>query len=421
MDREMGMTFMCNQQKVLVLNAGSSSIKYRLYLMPSSRIMAQGSVERIHEEASIVRHKEFVDGMSESHEERCSVSDHKDALHRIMNLLGNPDLGVLHDLKEIGAVGHRVVHGGERFTGSILVDDQVIKTIEAHAILAPLHNPANLAGIKAAWEVLPHALQVAAFDTAFHHTLPEYAYRYALPEELYRQHGLRRYGFHGTSHRYVARRALKCLGSNREKTNLITAHLGNGCSMTAIREGHSVDTSMGFTPLEGLVMGTRCGDLDPAIPLFLINQLGMTAEEVDHILNKNSGLLALSGHSNDMREILQGEARCDARCKLALEIFTYRIKKYIGSYKAVLGQVHALIFTGGIGEHSSQVRAMICEGLDAIGMVLDDRLNRVESQSERDVSHKDSPTRIWVIPTDEESRIAVDTHEITMKWRRIEG
>jgi len=402
-------------RKILVINAGSSSIKYRLYLMPDSALLAKGSLERIGEEEAYIRHEEMADGRPCSRVEQLPIPDHKRGLNRIMDLLGDPSLGILHDLEEIYAVGHRVVHGGERFVESVAIDEEVMKAIESHSVLAPLHNPANLAGIRAAREVLPHACQVAAFDTAFHHTLPEYAYRYAVPEGIYEEHGLRRYGFHGTSHRYVAGRTVGLMETDPENTNLITAHLGNGCSVTAVRGGLSIDTSMGFTPLEGLVMGTRCGDLDPAIPLFMVSQLGMSSAEVDRALNKESGLLALSGRSNDMREILRGKDAGDRRCELALEVFAYRVKKYVGAYKAVLGQVHALVFTGGIGEHSSQVRAMICRGLEAIGMVLDDGLNLVDDGVDREVSREGSPTRIWVIPTNEEARIASDTYEITLQ------
>jgi len=412
---------MSDPRKILVINAGSSSIKYRLYLMPGSSLLAKGALERIGEEEASIHHEEFTDEKACSHTERLPIPNHKQGLKRIMDLLGDPSLGILHDLNEIFAVGHRVVHGGESFVESVLIDERVMKAIESHSVLAPLHNPANLSGIRASQEVLPDACQVAAFDTAFHHTLPEYAYRYAVPEGLYKKHGLRRYGFHGTSHRYVARRTVQHIGISKEDANLITAHLGNGCSVTAVRGGLSIDTSMGFTPLEGLVMGTRCGDVDPAVPLFMVSQLGMSPAEVDRVLNKESGLLALSGRSNDMREILKGKADGDRCCELALEVFSYRVKKYIGAYKAILGPLDALVFTGGIGEHSSQVRAMICRGLDAMGMVLDDRRNKLDNGLDREVSRDGSPTRIWVIPTNEEVRIAVDTYEVAHQWRRTEG
>ncbi len=389
--------------KVLVLNCGSSSIKYQVLAMPGGERLARGLVQRIGEAEGSVVH----DG-----ETRFSgpVPDHSRALELVIEALLD---GVVADLGEIGAVGHRVVHGGERFASTVRIDDAVVEAIRAHVDLAPLHNPPNLLGIEVARRLLPGAVQVAVFDTAFHQTMPERAWRYALPDDLYRKHKIRRYGFHGTSHRYVTLRAAALLGREPEQVNLVTCHLGNGSSVAAIEGGRSVDTSMGMTPLEGLVMGTRCGDLDPALPLHLQRVAGLSPDEVDHLLNKRSGLLGLSGLSNDMRELERAAAEGHAGARRALDAFVYRLKKYVGAYVAALGHLDALVFTGGIGENSVAVREGVCTGLEMMGISLDPEANRrAEPGAEVDVSDPSSWVRVFVIPTDEEKMIALDTYAV---------
>jgi len=319
---------------------------------------------------------------------------------------------VISSPKEIDAVGHRVVHGAEQFTESRRIDDDVIRAIEACVPLAPLHNPPNLTGIRAAMALMPDVPHVAVFDTAFHQTIQPHAFTYAIPFELYTKHRVRRYGFHGTSHRYVTEAATRMLGLAPDRTNLITCHLGNGCSVTAVEGGRSVDTSMGLTPLEGLVMGTRSGDIDPALVFHLIRTLSMTVDQVDALLNRKSGLLGVSGCSNDMREVTRAADEGNARARLALDIFCYRLKKYIGSYTAVLGRVDALVFTGGIGENVAHIRGRTCEGLGGLGYAMDPALNTAAARGQRDLATPGSPSRILVIPTDEEAMIARDTATI---------
>lgn len=330
----------------------------------------------------------------------------------------------LNDTSEIDAVGHRVVHGGEEFTGSVVITDEVIASIEHFADLAPLHNPPNLTGIRAAMHKLPNIPQVACFDTAFHATIPQVAYTYALPYELYKEFGIRRYGFHGTSHRYVARRAAQLVGKDKYEVNCITAHLGNGCSITAVREGRSVDTSMGLTPLEGLVMGTRSGDFDPAV-LFHLADRGYDVAALNKLCNKQSGLLGLSGESNDMRTLTEKAAAGNRRAQLAIDVFCYRIRKYIGMYAAVLGRVDAVVFTGGIGENAAEVRDAACSDLENLGIVLDsDRNSSTVGRREGPITTPGSRTQVLVIPTDEEAAIAADTYriasEMSMSQSRME-
>jgi acetate kinase len=383
--------------KVLVINAGSSSLKYQLIEMPESKVLSKGMVEKIGEKGS-------------------PVANHEEALRQVVKELLD---GVLADLKEIEYVGHRVVHGGEEFTGSVLVTDEVISSIRKNFDLAPLHNPANLAGIMAAGKLLPDVPQAACFDTAFHQTIPREAYLYALPYEFYEQYRVRRYGFHGTSHRYVARRVAELLGKDKHEVNVITIHLGNGCSITAVREGKSIDTSMGLTPLEGLVMGTRSGDIDPAIIFYLAGEAKMDLTQINATLNKKSGLLGISGISNDVRTLLEDAGKGEKRAKLALDIFSYRVKKYIGAYKAVLGRLDALAFTGGIGENAFVVREKILRNLEYIGVSLDtDKNLSIKGRKEGIISSDGSLTRVFVIPTDEEVRIAYDAYEIGIKFRR---
>jgi acetate kinase len=398
------------KMKVLVINTGSSSIKYQLYRMPEAEVLARGVLERIGEEQSTLTHRH--DG--ETQHIASKIKDHKDGLELISNTLVDKEIGVIDTISEIGAVGHRVVHGGEEFTGSVLIDDKVVGSIEKFSELAPLHNPPNLMGIRAAQHKLPHAKQVACFDTAFHSTIPEVAYTYALPYELYEKHRIRRYGFHGTSHRYVARRAAALMGKHKYGINAITCHLGNGCSITAVKEGRSVDTSMGFTPLEGLVMGTRSGDFDPAI-LFYLGEKGYDIESLNTLCNKKSGLLGISGLSNDMRNLEELVRKGDGRARIAIDIFCYRIRKYIGAYSAVLGKVDALVFTGGIGENSAFVRGQVSSGLTHLGIQLDSAANASTAGTEKDISGAESGVKVLVIPTNEEAAIAKDTYKLSVQ------
>jgi len=339
------------------------------------------------------------------------IANHEEGMEFIMGVLADKEKGVVSSIGEITGVGHRVVHGGEEFTKSALITEEVIKKTEEYIDLAPLHNPANLMGIKASKKILPDAVQVAAFDTAFHHTIPREAYLYAIPYQLYEKYGIRRYGFHGTSHRYVARRLLSTLNKNKEDLNIITCHLGNGCSITAVKKGESVDTSMGFTPLEGLVMGTRSGDIDPAITFYLIDK-GYSTTELNDLLNKKSGLLGISGISNDMRNLLQAKDRGDKKAKLAIDVFCYRLKKYIGSYMTVLGRTDAIIFTAGIGENVPYVRRKSLEGMEELGIEIDEKKNKEAKGIEAEINRESSKVKVWVIPTNEEIRIAFDTYEI---------
>ena len=394
--------------KVLVINAGSSSVKYHLYQMPEAEILARGFVEKIGEETSKLSH--FFHG--KTYTIPTKAEDVEKAMELILETLANKEVGVLQQFSEIGAVGHRVVHGGEEFTGSVIIDEKVIASIEKFADLAPLHNPPNLAGILAGQRKLPNAKQVACFDTAFHATIPKVAYMYALPYELYEKYGIRRYGFHGISHRYVARRAAAIMGRGKYDINAITCHLGNGCSVTAVKQGRSIDTSMGLTPLEGVPMGTRSGDLDPAI-LFYLADKGYDVKALKALCNKQSGLLGLSGISNDMRNLEEFAHKGDPRAKLAIDVFCYRIKKYIGAYAAVLDTVDAVVFTGGIGENSVFMREKICNAVTQIGVQLDYAANQTAIAKEAEINTKDSKVKVFVIPTNEQAAIANDTYELT--------
>jgi len=392
---------------VLVINAGSSSIKYRLYQMPAADVLAKGILEKIGEEESHLLHQ-YNDN---THNSPVEAADHEKGMALILATLIDKKVGVIDDISEIAAVGHRVVHGGEEFTGSEVINEEVIASIEKFAQLAPLHNPPNLAGIHAAQAILPAVTQVACFDTAFHATIPQVAYMYALPYEIYEDYHVRRYGFHGTSHRYVARRAAELLDKDKYDVNLITCHLGNGCSVTAVKNGRSVDTSMGFTPLEGLVMGTRSGDFDPAV-LFYLYEKGYDAKALNTLCNKKSGLLGISGASNDMRELVKCAKSGNARAQLAIDMFCYRVKKYIGSYAAVLGNLDAVVFTGGIGENATTVRSQICRHMDQIGIEIDATKNIATRATEAFVSAASSPVKVLVIPTNEEAAIARDTYKL---------
>ena len=391
--------------KILVLNSGSSSLKFKLYRMPGKEVLARGMIERIGEEESEV-HIYY-----DEHEvhEKGTLKSHQEALRRLESIL--PRLGILESFAELGAVGHRVVHGGEAFGAPVRIDREVRETIRRLIPLAPLHNPANLEGIEAFDALLPETPQVAVFDTAFHQSMPAEAYRYAVPEEWYAKYRVRRYGFHGTSHSYVSRQLARVMGKAPDELNCITLHLGNGASACAVRGGKSVETSMGLTPLEGLVMGTRSGDLDPAI-LFYMNKYGLrTLDDLDRELNKSSGLKGLCA-SNDMREIQERIKAGDGAAKLAFDVFIHRLLKYVGAYTAILGRLDALVFTGGIGEHSAAVRRALCARLEILGIVLDERKNETSSDKARTLHSGESRVELWVIPTDEEGVIAEETYRI---------
>ncbi len=400
--------------KVLVINAGSSSVKYYLYEMPQADVLARGSVERIGEKTSKLTH---VFG-SKTYASDVNTRDVDEAVHLVLDTLVQGEVGVLDDVAEVGAVGHRVVHGGEEFTGSVIIDEHVIASIEKFADLAPLHNPPNLAGIRAAGAKLPGVTQVACFDTAFHTTIPKVAYIYGLPYELYEKYRIRRYGFHGISHRYVARRVAALMGRGKYDVNAITCHLGNGCSITAVKGGHSIDTSMGFTPLEGVPMGTRSGDLDPAI-LFYLADKGYNPQSLKTLCNKQSGLLGISGLSNDIRNLLELSAQGNKRATLAIDIFCYRIRKYIGAYAAVLEPLDAVAFTGGIGENAVRLREQICGGMSQIGIQLDRPANEAVTGKEAQISAGASHVKVFVIPTNEQVAIAKDTYELAAQGQPL--
>ncbi len=398
--------------KILVLNAGSSSVKFQLFDTDRKAVMAGGLVEKIGEEQGAITYRRYKDGREEqTTKEDLPIEDHQAGLNRISQLLLNADQGALSDASELQAVGHRVVHGAELFSEPVVVTDQVMKDLEEISFLAPLHNPANLKGIEVARKVFPDAVQVAVFDTAFHQTLPDYAYRFPIPGEYYTEHGLRVYGFHGTSHAFVSRAAAEFLGTPLNDFNAITVHLGNGCSMAAIRGGKSVDVSMGLTPLGGLIMGTRSGDVDPSLPLFMSDHLGMASKDIDRTLNKESGMKGLTG-DNDLRSITERYERGDEDARLAIEMYVYRIKKYIGSYMAALGRVDALIFTAGVGENSALIRRLACSDLQLMGIELDEDLNNARSHETRLISSEASVVKVLVVPTNEELEIATQTRRL---------
>lgn len=390
--------------KVLVLNSGSSSVKFQFMRMEDEGLLAKGIVEKIGSSDAIVTYEPT--GRNRIREIR-EVLNHGAAIEMVLNLLLSPQHGVISQKSEIGGIGHRVVHGGEDFAESVLITDKVKATIRKCIQFAPLHNPHNLKGIEACETLLPGIPQVAVFDTAFHQTIPAKAYIYGLPYALYRKLSIRRYGFHGTSHSFVAKKAAEILGRPLEKLHLITCHLGNGASITAVAKGKSVDTTMGFTPLEGLIMGTRCGSIDPALVPYIMEREKLGTKEIDSIMNKNSGMLGLTETSNDMREIEQEAAHGSERHRLALEIYCHTIKKYIGAYMAEMGRVDAVVFTGGVGENSRLVRRLVTEGLEEFGLVLDPAKNEA---NERVVSS--GRVKIMVVPTNEELAIARDTSRI---------
>jgi len=395
--------------KILVLNCGSSSVKYKLLDMESNEELGSGGVEKIGMKGSFLKHKRK-DGQKVML--KGEILEHQTAVEYILGVLTSQKHGAVESLEEINAVGHRVVHGGEKFNSSVLITDDVIQKIVECIDIAPLHNPPNLAGINAINELLPNVPQVAVFDTAFHQTMPEYAYMYGIPYSLYTKYGIRRYGFHGTSHRYVSQRACDFLGLDCTKTKMITAHIGNGASVTAIENGKSVDTSMGFTPIEGLMMGTRSGDVDLGVVTFLMEKEMIGSASVSTLFNKHSGVLGISGLSSDMRDIENAIANGNERAKLALEMYEYRIKKYIGSYIAALNGVDVIVFTGGVGENQTGTRQKVCESLSFMGIKIDKELNAASRGKEVLLSTPDSTVKVVVIPTDEEFMIASDTLEI---------
>ena len=398
--------------KVLVINCGSSSLKYQLIDMVNEEALAQGLVERIGIEGSVLTQK--VEG-KDKYIVKEQMKDHKDAIRLVLAALVDENNGVIKSMDEISAVGHRVVHGGEKYKESVVINDEVKANIEECFKLAPLHNPANMIGIKACEELMPNTPMVAVFDTAFHGTMPEDAYLYALPYELYEKDGIRKYGFHGTSHKYVSQTCAEVMGRDIKDLKIITCHLGNGASLCAVKNGVSVDTSMGFTPLEGLAMGTRCGNIDPAIVTFLMKEEGLSVDEVNDLLNKKSGVLGISGISSDFRDIEDAAFnKDDRRAKLALKIFEYKIRTTIGAYAAAMGGVDAIVFTAGVGENGPETREKCLEGLEFLGVEIDREANNVRGKV-REISKAGCKVKAFVIPTNEELVIARDTLELIKK------
>ncbi|KPQ00404.1 MAG: acetate kinase AckA [Bacteroidetes bacterium HLUCCA01] len=395
----------------LVINCGSSSVKYQLINTEDRTKLASGVVERIGAVTAIVKHE--LPGAKPA-KKTMQIDNHTIALKEIMEHLLSPENGVVESVDQIKAVGHRVVHGGETFKDSVLIDDSVIEAIEQAYDLAPLHNPPNMKGIEAAREYLPDAAHVAVFDTAFHHSLPPEAYLYAIPNRMYRRYKIRKYGFHGTSHYYVSRKYYEITKRKAQGTNVITCHLGNGCSITAIKDGKSIDTSMGFTPLAGLVMGTRSGDIDPSIMFYLIEKEEMSLNHLHAMLNRNSGLLGLSGYAADMRDLITEAENGDRRCEQAIDVYTYRTRQYIGSYMAALNGCDAIIFTAGVGENAPFIRSKICSGLQYLGVELDEEKNQnvPSGRKEHKISTDESRIEVYVISTDEEMVIAIDAAKI---------
>lgn len=397
--------------KVLIINAGSSSLKYQLLHTRSGEVLAKGNADRIGLDNSLIKHTK---NGGETQIIPAVLADHTDAIKAMINVLTDKETGVIKSLKEIEAVGHRVVHGGERFSTSVLITPEVKVAIKSCIPLAPLHNPPNITGIEACEAAMPNIPQVAVFDTAFHQTMPPKAFMYAIPYDLYEEHKVRRYGFHGTSHSYVARRAAELLGKPFVSLKIITCHLGNGSSIAAVKYGECIDTSMGLTPLAGVCMGTRCGDIDPAIVTFLMQKEGLDAKGIDNLLNKKSGVAGISGVSSDFRDLEDASAKGNKRAELALQMFEYQCKKYIGAYAAAMGGVDAVVFTAGIGENVHRVRANIIKGLEFLGMKLDPEKNKARG-IEAVISTDDSAVTILMVPTNEEMAIAIATEAICSK------
>ncbi|CAM3947540.1 acetate kinase [Cohnella lubricantis] len=396
---------------ILVINAGSSSLKYQLYDMTTESVLAKGRVERIGMESSILTHE--VEGRADVREVS-EILEHTTAVRKVLDMLTHRSFGVLESIGDIQAVGHRIVHGGESFKESVLIDADVKLEIRNLFDLAPLHNPAHMMGIQAVEANLPDVPQAVVFDTAFHQTMPATSYLYAIPKVFYRKHKVRRYGFHGTSHDYVSKQAAAFLGRPLEELKIISCHIGNGASCTAILHGKSYDTSMGMTPLEGLMMGSRSGDLDPAIVPFAINKEDLTLNEVNSMLNKHSGLMAVSGISSDMREVVEAMESGDENARLAFEMYAYRIRKYIGSYAAAMNGVDVILFTAGVGENSAVLRKRVCEGLTFLGLDFDEERNELRSSETRSITRDGSAVNVLVVPTNEELLIARDTYRLVI-------
>jgi acetate kinase len=400
--------------KVLVINCGSSSLKYQVLDMDGENLLAKGLVERIGMDGSVITHTKI--GSDDKWKNEVPMPTHKEAIEQVLNAIVDPEHGVLHDMSELGAVGHRVVHGGERYANSVLIDEEVLTHLDELSELAPLHNPANILGIRACQKLMPNTPMVAVFDTAFYQTMPAESYIYALPYEYYEKYGVRRYGFHGTSHKYVADRASKIMNVSLDDMKIITCHLGNGASVSAIKRGKCIDTSMGFTPLEGLVMGTRCGDIDPSITTYISEKENLSAEQMNEIMNKKSGVLGISGISSDFRDIEAAAEEGNERAQLALKVFAHKVRAYIGAFIAEMNGLDALVFTAGVGENDIAMRDIICNDLGNLGIKLDLVKNKIRGR-EAIISRDDSPVTIMLIPTNEELMIARDTVDIVEKNR----
>jgi acetate kinase len=394
---------------IFVINSGSSSLKYQLFTMPSTSPVCVGLVERIGLDDAVITHKTYADGEETSQRVTLDIPDHEVALNEVNALLTHPEFGVIKNTNDIAAVGHRIVHGGEAFSTTTIINAEVKEELKKTFQLAPLHNPSGYRGIEVAEKIFANATQVAVFDTAFHQTMPPEAYRFALPNSYYTDYNIRSYGFHGTSHKYVSEQANAYLG--RTVTKLISVHLGNGCSITAIKNGQSIDTSMGFGPLSGLIMGTRTGDIDPTVVFYLVNSLGYDIEQVSNLLNKRSGMQGLTGYS-DMRDITKAINEGDENAKLAYDMYAYRIKKYIGSYAAALNGIDAIIFTAGVGENDALVRQLICENMDYLGIEIDRVENSIRKPGLREINTSASKVKVLVIPTNEELEIANQCFEL---------
>ena len=397
--------------KTLVINCGSSSLKYQLIDMSTEESMVQGLVERIGIEGSLLTQK--VDG-KEKYIIKTEIKDHKDAIKLVLEALIDEKHGVIKSMDEIAAVGHRVVHGGEKYSESVVLTEEVLKSVEECNALAPLHNPPNIIGIRACMELMPNVPMVGVFDTAFHQTMPKEAYICPLPYELYKNYGIRKYGFHGTSHKYVSNKLAEVMGKDIKELKIVTCHLGNGCSLAAVKGGKSIDTSMGFTPLAGVMMGTRSGSIDPSVIGFLINEKGYTMQEVDELLNKKSGVLGISGVSSDFRDVRDAAEQGNERAKLALDVFHYKVRAQIAAYAGVMGGIDAIVFTAGIGENSSLTRKESLKGLEFLGFELDNERNEVRGEIQ-EISTDNSKVKVYIIPTNEELMIARDTVELIKK------
>ena len=410
---------------VLVLNCGSSSLKYQLLNMDNESVICKGLVERIGAEGTRVKHTRETDGAK--YEGEIPAKNHREAIQTVLDFLTSEDYGVIYDLAEIDAVGHRIVNAGEHYSDSVIIDDEVLTTLEGLTDLAPLHNPAAISGIKACMELMPGKPMTAVFDTAFHQTMPPESYIYSIPYEYYEKYGIRRYGFHGTSHKYIAQRAATILGRPLEDLKLITCHLGNGASITAIRNGRVFDTTMGFTPLAGLAMGTRCGNIDPSIILYIAEKEGKSLAEIDEILNTKSGILGISGVSSDFRDVEKAAEEGHERAALAIKVYSHRVRAYIGSYIALMNGVDAIVFTAGVGENDAKMRSIICRNMDNIGVNLDEVKNLVHTKAAI-ISEDYSRVKVLYVPTNEELMIARDTvtllhgeDGLPIEWNPIEG